>query len=158
VAAPQDCELAPHAALWPQLEEILRPYVFSARPPSALLFPSFRTGHEAMLMDWRKVLDLVAARGGWQPGEIRPKMFRHTYITARLQALDRGAPVSTWTVAREVGHSSTKMIEATYGQLGEVRHRAEAVEYRVEQHLAKLEHRLMKFAIAAANMAGSQNP
>src|SRR6266705_5988598 len=30
--------------LWPQLEQILRPYVFGERPPSRLLFPSYRTG------------------------------------------------------------------------------------------------------------------
>jgi hypothetical protein len=49
------------------------------------------------------------------------------------------------------------MIEETYGHLGLVRHRAEGVEYRVEQHRAILEDRLKLFAIAAANMAGSRN-
>jgi hypothetical protein len=53
-----------------------------------------------MLTDWRKLLDAIAERGGWKPGEIRSKQFRHDYITARLQTLDRGAPVSAWTVAR----------------------------------------------------------
>jgi integrase len=33
--------------------------------------------------------------------------FRHTYCCARLATLDRGAPVSQDTVAREMGHSST---------------------------------------------------
>src|SRR5205814_1141196 len=37
----------------------------------------------------------------------------------------RGAPVAAWTVAKELGHSGTAMIEKTYGHLGEVRHRAE---------------------------------
>ena len=68
-----------------------------------------------MLTDFRKLLDAVADAAGWKPGEIRSKMFRHGYITARLQTLDRGAPVSPWTVAREVGHSSTDMIEEVYG-------------------------------------------
>jgi integrase len=49
--------------------------------------------------------------------EIRTKVFRHTYITARLQTLDRGAPVSLWTVAREVGHNGAAMIERVYGHL-----------------------------------------
>jgi len=129
--------------LWPQLEEVLRPYVFSTdRPPSKLLFPSWRTGEEAMLTDFRKLLDAVAERASWKEGEIRSKQFRHTYITARLQTLDRGAPVSTWTVAREVGHSSTDMIEEVYGHLGQVRHRSEVVEYRAEQHAAMLGDRL----------------
>ena len=81
--------------LWPQLEEILRPYVFDfERPPGRLLFPSFASGQEAMRTDTRKLLDHVAARAGWKPGEIRAKMFRHTYCAARLQTLDHGAPVS----------------------------------------------------------------
>ena len=140
--------------LWPQLAEILKDYFpRREREQGTLLFPSFRTGHEAMLMDWRKALDLVAARAGWEPGEIRSKQFRHTYITARLQTLDRGAPVSTWTVAKEVGHSSTKMIEDTYGHLGLVRHRSEVVEYRVEQHAAILGDRLKMSAIVTADRA-----
>ena len=65
--------------LWPQLEEILRPYVFgTGRPPGRLLFPSYRTGEESMLTDFRKMLDAVAVRAGWRSGEIRSKMFRHT--------------------------------------------------------------------------------
>ena len=85
-------------------------------------------------------------------------MFRHTYITARLQTLDRGAPVSSWTVAREVGHSSTDMIEETYGHLGQVRHRSDVVEYRAEQHVTILGDRLTAVCRSehkrAANEAG----
>src|SRR5205807_7528856 len=129
--------------LWPQLEAILRAYVFDAdRPPSRLLFPSYRTGEETMLTDFRKLLDTVAVRAGWQPGEIRSRMFRHTYCAARLQTVDQGAPVSTYTVAREMGHGGEAMVRKVYGHLGQVRHRAEAVEYRVEQHAAKLGARL----------------
>ncbi len=35
-----------------------------------------------------------------------------------------------------------RRLRRVYGHLGQVRHRAEAVEYRVEQHLAKLGERL----------------
>jgi hypothetical protein len=56
--------------------------------------------------------------------------------------MDRGAPVSTYTVAREMGHGGESMVWKVYGHLGQVRHRAEAVEERVEQHTAKLEARL----------------
>ena len=45
---------------------------------------------------------------------IRSKQFRHTFASTRLQTTDRG------------------------GHLGEIRHRGEVVEYRVEQHAAKL--------------------
>ena len=127
--------------LWPQLREALERYL-AEHPPSRLLFPSYRTGEEAMLTDFRKLLDAVAVRAGWKAGEIRSKMFRHTYCAARLQTVDQGAPVSTYTVAREMGHGGEAMVRKVYGHLGQVRHRAEAVEYRVEQHLAKLGARL----------------
>jgi len=152
---------------WPQLEETLRPYVFgNESPPARLLFPSYRTGQESMLTDVRKLLDRVTARAGTlyvmdqgrkrkaEADEIRTKVFRHTYISARLQTVDNGAPVAAWTVAREVGHSSTAMIEKTYGHLGQARHRAEVVEYRVEQHAATLEDRLAAIRASAQSAVG----
>jgi hypothetical protein len=50
--------------------------------------------------------------------------------------------VSTYTVAREMGHGGETMMRKVYGHLDQVRHRAELVEYRVEQHDAKLGARL----------------
>src|SRR5712692_1264939 len=137
--------------MWPQLEEILRPYVFNTnRPPSRLLFPSPYLKPEAMVEDWRKSLDAVAKRAGWKSGDIRSKQLRHTYATARLQTTDRGAPVAAWTVAKELGHTGTAMIENTYGHLGDVRHRADVVEYRAEQHTTKLGDRLSRmFAVTS---------
>jgi len=118
-------------------------YVFDAvRPPSRPLFPSYRTGEETMLSDFRKLLDAVAVRAGWQRGEIRSKMFRHTYCAARLQTLDQGAPVSLFTVAKELGHGGEAMVRRVYGHLGQVRHRAEEVEYRIEAFEDKLQGRL----------------
>jgi integrase len=126
--------------LWPQLEEILRPYVFDLdRPPGQLLFPADRGG---MRTDVRKLLDRLGERAGWKAGEIRSKMFRHTYCAARLQTLDHGAPVGPYTVARELGHGSTAMVETVYSHLGTLRHRSEVVEYRVEQHAGALGKRL----------------
>jgi integrase len=100
------------------------------------------SGREAMRTDTRKLLDHVAARAGWKAGEVRAKMFRHTYCAAHLQTLDHGAPVSPYTVARELGHSSTAMVEKVYSHLGTLRHRSEVVEYRIEQHAATLGERL----------------
>jgi hypothetical protein len=45
-------------------------------------------------------------------------LFRVTYATARLQTLDRGAPVSPWTVEKELGHGSREMLEEVYGRGG----------------------------------------
>jgi integrase len=106
-------------------------------------------GREAMIDDVRKLLDKVAvvwtqssATGAkpqpidWKPGEIRTKMFRHSYCAARLQTLDNGQAVSTFTVARELGHGGDALVRRVYGHLGDVRHRSEVVEFRVEQHEA----------------------
>ena len=130
--------------LWPQLEEILRAY-FPVREhlgPGTLRFPSFRTGKESLLTDERKLLGAIAAGAGWEAGEVTTKMFRHTYCATRLQTLDQGAPVSLYTVGKELGHGGDSLVRRVYGHLGEVRHRAAIVEYRVEQHRAKLRDRL----------------
>ena len=143
--------------MWPQLAEILRDYLRGPhRPTGDLLFPSTVHGREAMLTDCRKLLNHLAERaglarpllddegrplrkGGWPIFDtpLRTKVFRHTYCAARLQTLDGGAPVSPFTVARELGHGSTAMVTKVYGHLGTVRHRAAVVEYRVEQHHAE---------------------
>ena len=122
--------------LWPQLDELLRHYLDGPPAPTgALLFQSEHRrvrGHDEvrMLTDIRGALDVASAAAGWKPGEIRSKMFRHTYCSARLQTLDRGFPVSIYTVARELGHGGESLVKRVYGHLGEVRHRAEVVEYR----------------------------
>ena len=100
------------------------------------------TPSEALITDCRKALDAVAGRCGWEKGEIRSKMFRHTYCSARLQTLDGGAPVSPFTVAKELGHGGTSMVERVYSHLGQVRHRSEVVEYRLEHHREALGDRL----------------
>lgn len=127
--------------LWPQLETILRDYVLSAARVGGLLFPAPRP-EGGMVNDFRRALDIIAERAGWKPGEVRSKMFRHTYCAARLQTLDHGAAVSVFTVARELGHGGDALVKRVYGHLGEVRHRSEVVEYRVEQHGRALGKRL----------------
>lgn len=103
--------------LWPQLAEILAAH----DSDSELLFPSPVTGE--MLTNIRPSLDKIHAG-------LRTRIFRHTYCAARLQTLDHGAPVSVYTVAREMGHASTQTTERVYAHLGRVRHRSEVVEYR----------------------------
>ncbi len=118
---------------WPEANE--RPGVDMLQwPPRRLLFPSLAADGEAMLTDVRKMLDRTAPRAGWRKGEIRTKMFRHTYCAARLQTLDSGHPVSSYTVSRELGHGSREMVERVYGHLGTIRCRWEVVEYRAEAH------------------------
>jgi integrase len=128
--------------LWPQLEAILRDYLRESARVGGLLFPSPRLNDTSMVSDFRKALDAVAERAGWKAGEVRSKAFRHTYCAARLQTLDNGAPVSIYTVGRELGHGGESLVKRVYGHLGEVRHRSEMVEYRVEQHEQKLTAKL----------------
>jgi len=58
--------------------------------------------------------------------------------------LDSGAPVSPFTVGRELGHGGDALVRKVYGHLGTVRHRADVVEYRVEQHAAILRDKLTR--------------
>ena len=122
--------------LWPQLRAALQEYLDGPTSPRGdLLFPATRAKHEQPLTDLRKALDAVAASCGWSAGQVRSKMFRHSYCTARLQTLDRGQPVSLWTVAREMGHSSTSLVERTYGHLGTVRERTEVVQFVIRPNV-----------------------
>jgi integrase len=50
-------------------------------------------------------------------GEIRTRLFRHSYYAARLQTPDAGAPVSIHTVVRELGHQSDEMVKRIYAHL-----------------------------------------
>ncbi|MHB1194789.1 MAG: tyrosine-type recombinase/integrase [Longimicrobiales bacterium] len=146
--------------LWPQLADILRWYMAEREREGglgSLLFPSEggrprgagAEGGERMVTDLRRALDAVATRAGWAAGEITLKSFRHTYTAARLQTLDRGAPVAPWSVARELGHSGTDMVEEVYGHMGQVHHRGEEVSYRVEDHIEVLGDRLAALSAAA---------
>jgi len=107
-----------------------------------------------MIGDVRNMLDRMACRAGLEPGEIRTKAFRHPYCAARLQTLDQGAPVSTYTVARELGHESEAMVRRVYAHLGTIRHRSEVVEYRVEQHRERLGDRLERLGLVGPSGTG----
>ena len=126
--------------LFPQLREILQAHVFERGHVSGLLFPShIRPG---VITDLRATLDAVGKRAGFEVGEVRTKKFRHTFCSAALQLLDRGAPISPWTVSRWMGHGGRSLVDRIYGHLGDVRHRSEVVEYRVEQYREQLGERL----------------
>jgi integrase len=115
-----------------------------------LLFPSEHRrvrGRERMITDIRGALDAVAEAAGWKAEEIRTKIFRHTYCAARLQTLDRGAPVSVYTVSRELGHGGESLVKRVYGHLGDVRHRSEVVEYRPDV-VKQIEDRQVRKAFA----------
>lgn len=150
---------------WAYLSERTAREVLGDEPARTLLFPAVGPRGEAMVYDFRKALDAVAIRAGFSEsviggGEvvkdkrgqtvlrstIKIHMLRHTYTAARLQTLDHGAPISPYTVKRELGHGDLRLVEEVYGHLGEIRHRSDAVEYRVEQHEERLRERLAGLA------------
>lgn len=127
--------------LWPQLEEILRAYFREYEqlngPHATLLFPSFRSGKEAALTDFRKLLKQVCKRADppirTKLGrKLTPKAFRHTFCARRLRTLHLGEPVSHDRVGRELGHGGSAMVRRVYGHLGEGR-LTRVVEYRQAQ-------------------------
>ena len=61
-------------------------------------------------------LESAARLAGFKPGDVTPYTLRHHYISRRVQMLDRGQPVSVFSVARELG-TSVGLIQKTYGHL-----------------------------------------
>jgi integrase len=148
--------------LWPQLREILEAYMLERERTGglgSLLFPSSRGDDESMVRDLHKALDKIGARAGFPAGHIRLHMLRHTYTAARIQTLDRGAPIALYSVARELGHSSTDMIEDRYGHLHDraVAGGADVVEFRVEQHRERLANQLETLAAPELQSSLSQS-
>ncbi len=132
--------------LWPDLRDILAKYVErynrrdelstntrrttryegTSEPRRTLLFPSEDGG---MLRDLRGSIEKAVQAAGIEK-RVTFHTLRHTYGATRMQTLDNGAPVSPFTVMKELGHSSLKMIEEVYGHLQDQRHRSDVVEYR----------------------------
>jgi integrase len=115
----------------PQLLEILVEYLEGPlRPTGRHLFASPRGKGRLRTAD--KLLDELSERLG-TPGRLISRIFRHTYCAARLQTTDRGMPVATLQVARELGHADEAMVQTIYGHLGSsIAPRGEHVEFRLE--------------------------
>lgn len=66
---------------------------------------------------------------------MRMHKFRHSYLTLRIQTLDRGKSVALVNVAKEVSHPSTDMLEERYGHLQEDddSRRTDYVEFRLRR-------------------------
>ena len=114
--------------LWPDLSVALAPLV-AERHPEAPLFPSPRTPGQpvhSVRRAWSSVRDKAEL-----PSWVDFHTCRHTYASARIQTAEGGQPVSPFTVARELGHRSTMMVEQRYGHLLRDRSvRRDVVSYR----------------------------
>lgn len=123
-----------HVPLWPQLEAILREHIERWGNRDGLICPA---AHGGMLRDLRGSLEAAVKRAGIEK-HVTLHTLRHTYAAARMQTLDHDAPVSPYTVMRELGHGSIALIEKTYGHLMNTRHRSAVVEYK-EAEVLRLE-------------------
>jgi integrase len=130
--------------LWPQLESILRTYLARRGNPTAgVLFPSPKAPSRPV-RHIKRVIDELSLRIEFE-GRLSPKVFRHTYCTARLQTTDRGAPITLSNVADELGHNRTTMVEAIYGHIdfGDVQFpRRSYVEISLADYQGHVEDRL----------------
>ncbi len=81
--------------LWPQLAEILQPYVDQRiiDRGGTVLFP----GEEGrMVTDWRKMLDAIAARAGWKGGEVRCVQLAYHLRRLFKNSADHEDSLSVW--------------------------------------------------------------
>lgn len=113
--------------LWPQLHEILKPYLEDPGHDSPLLFPAWEGG---IITKMRSALETLEDRTEDLEKRLTFTVFRHTYCSTRIQTVDAGEPVALFTVAREMGHGSIDRIEDTYGHLQAERVRLPEVRYR----------------------------
>ncbi len=129
--------------LWPQLEEILRAYLLAREQSGglgSLLFPTNRGKEEGLLDNVDRLMDRIGERAGISKPRLHA--FRHSYTAARIQTLEKGAPVHMWQVARELGHQSSSMIEDRYGHLARVTERSEVVVFKtLEGHATPIQVR-----------------
>ncbi|MEE8191735.1 MAG: hypothetical protein V3T74_03260 [Gemmatimonadales bacterium] len=111
-----------------------------------------------MLDKINKSLDGVGKLADMAPGELRTRIFRHTYCAARLQTVERVqlqdgsvelVPMDPCAVGRELGHGGGALVNRIYGHTGRARHRSLVVEYRLEQHRKELAGRLAAIEGAA---------
>jgi len=125
--------------LWPQLSVVLKKWI-NKNPSATLLFPLNNGGEERMLTDLRPVWRQLGAAIEWKakhpldPPRLSAKALRNAYAAQRLQTLDRGEPIAVYTVARELGHASTEMLERIYAHVGVERRRSKVVEFRIAHY------------------------
>jgi integrase len=115
------------------LEEILRAHI---RTLDRLSGPLFTARDGKPFGDWRGVLDRVAARAGYEAGQIRTRQFRTAYGTHRLTCDD----VDPNTVRLEMGHTSLEQLAETYALTQRRSERmGPEMDYRLERWLHRID-------------------
>lgn len=125
--------------LWPPLREMLQE---SLRQHSrrGLLWPrpgvvesGGKERRKAMCGDVEKALATVVTAARISK-HVTPKVLRHTYVSSRLQMVERDqlgnlAPVDRFLLQREIGHGDEKMINNVYGHVQAGRYRLEVLDF-----------------------------
>jgi hypothetical protein len=101
-----------------------------------------------MLKDFRKLLDHVAIAVGFGEHARTPAGEVVKDGTGESKRSTRARRYRSIPWGRELGHGGDSLVKRVYGHLGAVRHRAEVVEYRWEQHQERLADRLAAFTCA----------
>ena len=74
-----------------------------------------------------------------------PHLPPHLHRSATPKCLHHGAPISVYTVSRELGHGSEDMVPRVYSHLGMFRHRSEVVRVPGwSQHFERLGKQLIR--------------
>ena len=90
-------------------------------------------------------ISLLSGRGG-REGSSGRRCFGRPTVRHGCRRSTTAPPVSVYSVGRELGHGGDALVRRVYGHLGEVRHRSEVMEYRVEHFTRELEDRLSALA------------
>lgn len=125
--------------LWPALRSLIEESL-AAQPRTGLLWPRpgvvELTGEgrsSAMSGDMEKSLR-AAAEAADIPVEVTTKVLRHSYVSSRLQMVERDSlgnveAVDRFNLQREIGHGDARMIDNVYGHVQSGRYRLEILDY-----------------------------
>lgn len=125
--------------LWPQLRRILEWYRDQTGREEGMLFPS-PMKYDQRLQGVAGALSTLLDRAKIDK-HVTLKTFRHTYCATRMQTTEDGAPVSPYTVQREMGHADLDLIVDTYGHLQDRRARGPHVEYVEERKVIPIDEK-----------------
>lgn len=127
--------------IFPQLEELVRPYWerrAAEAGPGALLFPGVTTtpdGQARMPSSWRNFKQKCCTLAGIS--HLTHHELRHTFISHAKQLTRGGAPILGDDVSAWAGHKNTRVTDDVYTHVldEEEPWRGEHLEFRVERFL-----------------------
>ena len=96
------------------------------------------------------------ARGLEKRGAHDPRVPAHVDGRAAPNARPRGTGEPLHRRPGELGHGSEEMVRRVYAHVGNVRHRSEVVEFRIEQHLEALKDRLGRVGFVTRNFTAER--